>query len=172
MITMKTSKYLVAKFHWSKMVWILSIITTLLLIGASAYTLLISDDDGNVGKIIVMLCIIPLPAICFALSPRLLYLFGNALIIKRWIGRVTIPTEEITSVVEADKWLVLRSTRTMGNGGYFGYYGRYYNVHYGKFRMFASEMTNLYLIRTKRDNYVISCRNKELITELQNRIKS
>ena len=83
-----------------------------------------------------------------------------------------IPTQAITSVEEADKWLVLRSTRTMGNGGYFGYYGHYYNVHYGKFRMFASEMKDLYLIRTKSRNYVINCNNKELIAELQNKIKS
>lgn len=169
---MATGKYYVAKFHWSKMVWILSIITTLLLLGVSLSTLFIPDQDSEIGTLIVMICIIPLPLVCFALSPRRLYLFGNSLIIKRWIGQVTIPTQDITSVEEADRWLVLRSTRTMGNGGYFGYYGHYYNRHYGKFRMFATETTNLYLIRTNRHNYVISCTNKELIAELQGRIKS
>ena len=150
----------------------MSIITTIILVGSSIAVLCIPGMASSKGTYVVMLLILPLPIICFALAPRYLYLFDNALIIKRWVGRVTIPTKEITSVEEADRWLVLRSTRTMGNGGYFGYYGHYYNTHYGKFRMFASEMTNLYLIRTKRDNYVISCRNKELITELQNRIKS
>ena len=135
-------------------------------------TLLIPDEETKVGTLIVMICIVPLPVICFALSPRRLYLIGDSLIIKRWVGKVTIPTQAITSVEEADKWLVLRSTRTMGNGGYFGYYGHYYNVHYGKFRMFASEMKDLYLIRTKSRNYVINCNNKELIAELQNKIKS
>ena len=135
-------------------------------------TLLIPDEETKVGTLIVMICIVPLPVICFALSPRRLYLIGDSLIIKRWVGKVTIPTQAITSVDEADKWLVLRSTRTMGNGGYFGYYGHYYNVHYGKFRMFASEMKDLYLIRTKSRNYVINCNNKELIAELQNKIKS
>ena len=150
----------------------LSIITTIILIGASMTTLLIPDEETKVGTLIVMICIVPLPVICFALSPRRLYLIGDSLIIKRWVGKVTIPTQAITSVEEADKWLVLRSTRTMGNGGYFGYYGHYYNVHYGKFRMFASEMKDLYLIRTKSRNYVINCNNKELIAELQNKIKS
>lgn len=162
----------VAKFHWSKMVWILSTITTVILIGASISTLLIPNQGLEMGTLIVMICILPLPVVCFALSPRYLYLIDNSLIIKRWVGRVTIPTQDITSVEEADKWIILRSTRTMGNGGYFGYYGHYYNVHYGKFRMFATETTNLYLIRTNRRNYVISCTNKELITELQSRIKS
>lgn len=169
---MAADKYYVATFRWSRMVWILSIITTIILIGASMTTLLIPDEETKVGTLIVMICIVPLPVICFALSPRRLYLIGDSLIIKRWVGKVTIPTQAITSVDEADKWLVLRSTRTMGNGGYFGYYGHYYNVHYGKFRMFASEMKDLYLIRTKSRNYVINCNNKELITELQNKIKS
>lgn len=169
---MATNKYYVATFRWSKMVWTLSIITTLLLIGASVWMLLTPDSDSDISRMIVCLCIIPLPVVCFALSPHRLYLFDNALIIKRWVGRVTIPTKEITSVEEADRWLVLRSTRTMGNGGYFGYYGHYYNTHYGKFRMLATETTNLYLIRTKRRNYVISCTNKELITALINTIKS
>ena len=154
------------------MVWILSIITTIILIGASMTTLLIPDEDTKIGTLIVMICILPLPVVCFALSPRRLYLFGNSLIIKRWIGQITIPTQQITSVEVADKWLVLRSTRTMGNGGYFGYYGHYYNTRYGKFRMYASEMKDLYLIRTKSRNYVINCNNKELIAELQNKIKS
>ena len=169
---MAAGKYYVATFRWSRMVWILSIITTIILIGASMTTLFIPDEETKVGTLIVMICIVPLPVICFALSPRRLYLIGDSLIIKRWIGKVTIPTQAITSVEEADKWLVLRSTRTMGNGGYFGYYGHYYNVHYGKFRMFASEMKDLYLIRTKSRNYVINCNNKELIAELQNKIKS
>lgn len=169
---MVIGKYYVAPFRWSRMVWVMSIITTIILVGSSMVTLCIPELASSKGTYVVMLLILPLPIICFALAPRSLYLIGNTLIIKRWVGRVTIPSEEITSVEVADKWVVLRSTRTMGNGGYFGYYGHYYNVHYGKFRMFATDTTNLYLIRTKRRNYVISCTNKELIAELQNRIKS
>ena len=152
--------------------WIISIISTIVLIGTAIMCLITPELAEGFGRYVLTALLLPLPVVCFCLSPRYLCLYGPTLIIKRWVGRVTIPTEEITSVVEADKWLVLRSTRTMGNGGYFGYYGHYYNTHYGKFRMLATETTNLYLIRTKRRNYVISCTNKELITELQNRIKS
>lgn len=169
---MAVGKYYVAPFRWSKMVWILSTITTIILIGASMTTFLIPDDDTKIGSLIVMICIVPLPIVCFALSPRCLYLIGDSLIIKRWVGKVTISTHDITSVSEADKWLVRRSVRTMGNGGYFGYYGRYYNVHYGRFRMFATDTENLYLIRTNKGNFVINCTNRELIAELQNKIKS
>lgn len=167
---MAVGKFHVATFRWSKMVWIMSICTTLILIGASIVTLCIPDTSWE--SYVAMMIIIPLPIICFLLSPHRLYLIGDTLIIKRWMGRVTISTNEITSVEEADKWVVLRSTRTMGNGGYFGYYGHYFNRQYGKFRMFATDMSNLYLIRTSQRNFVISCTNKELITELQNMIRS
>ena len=153
------------------MVWIMSIATTLILIGASIATLCIPEISDGWEPYAVLILIIPLPIVCFALSPRLLYLYGNTLVIKRWVGRVTISTNEITSVEEADKWVVLRSTRTMGNGGYFGYYGHYFNRQYGKFRMFATDMSNLYLIRTSRRNFVVSCTNKELIAQLQETIK-
>jgi hypothetical protein len=163
--------YHIATFRRSKMVWGMSIITTLILIGVSVSTLCIPDVSSGWKSYLVMAIILPLPVICFALSPRYLCLFGNMLILKRWVGSVTIPIKEITSVEVADKWTVLRSTRTMGNGGYFGYYGHYYNRLYGKFRMFATDTTNLYLIRTSRQNFVISCSSKEFITHLQEAIK-
>ena len=168
---MAAGKYYAATFRWSRMVWIISIITTLVLVGAGASVLCLPDVDSSWEPYLAMMLIVPLPIICFLCAPRRLYLIGNSLIVKRWLGRVTISTKDITSVSEADKWLVLRSTRLMGNGGYFGYYGLYNNRQYGKFKMFATETSNLYLIRTTRINFVISCTNKELITELQKMIK-
>jgi hypothetical protein len=168
---MAIGKYYVAPFRWSRMVWVMSIITTIILIGSSIVTLCIPELASSKGVYVVMLLIIPLPVICFALAPRSLYLIGNTLIIKRWVGRVTIPTEEITAVEEADKWVVLRSTRTMGNGGLFGYYGHYHNRQYGKFRMFATDTSNLYLIRTHKRNFVINCSNPELIAKLREMIQ-
>ena len=160
-----------AEFRWSKMVWIISILTTLLLIGTMVATLCIPEVSNNVGKYAVIVSIAPLPIICFMLSPRRLYLIGNALIIKRWVGKITILTQDIVSISPADKSTILSSTRIMGNGGYFGFYGYYHNRQYGKFRMFASEITDLYLIETKRQKFVVSCTNRELIDELVGKIK-
>ena len=168
---MATGKYYVAPFRWSKMVWVISILTTILLIGTGVATLCITDTTSTWEPYMVMVLIVPLPFVCFALSPRRLYLVGDTLIVKRWVGSVTISTHDITSVEEADRWVIIRSRRSMGNGGYFGFYGYYYSGIYGKFRMFATDTANLYLIRTSRQNFVIGCSNKELIAELKSKIK-
>ena len=168
---MASNNYYVATFRWSKMVWVISILTTLLLVGTVVATLCVPEVANNKEAFVVMILILPLPFVCFALSPRRLYLIGNTLVIKRWVGSVTILTDDITSVSIADKMNILRSKRVMGNGGYFGYTGHFYSHLYGKFRMFATETTNLYLIRTKRQNFVISCSNEKLIEELKNKIK-
>lgn len=169
---MAANKHYISLFRWSKMVWVTSILTTILIVGASIATLYIPDMGNSWEAYLVAIIMLPLPIVCFALSPRRLYLYGDMLIIKRWVGSVTISTHDIISVSEADRWLVLRSKRTMGNGGYFGYYGHFYNRQYGKFRMFATDTAHLYLIRTSRQNFVIECTNKELIAELQDRKKS
>lgn len=168
---MAIGKYFVSQFRWSKTVWVISILTTLLLIGLSFIYLLIPEAVIGWERYLLMFLVLPLPAILFCTSPRYLCLYSNELIVKRWVGRVTILTKDIISIEEADKWTVMRSTRSMGNGGIFGYYGYFHNRQYGKFRMFASEMSNLYFIRTIKSNYVISCSNRELIAELQERLR-
>ena len=146
---MAPNKYYVAPFRWSKTVWIISIITTLVLIGTAIMCLITPELAEGFGRYVLTALLLPLPVVCFCLSPRYLCLYGPTLIIKRWVGSVTIPVGDIISVTEAERKTVMLSTRTMGNGGLFGYYGHYYNRLYGKFRMFATDTSNLYLIRTK-----------------------
>lgn len=168
---MAIGKYFVAQFRWSKTVWVISILTTLLLIGSGFIYLIIPDAAMGWERYLLMSLMVPLPAILFCTSPRYLCLYGNELIVKRWVGRVTIYTKDIISIEQAERGVILRSKRTMGNGGMFGYYGYFHSRKYGKFRMFASELSNLYLIRTLKQSYVISCSNPELIAELRERIK-
>lgn len=168
---MAIGKYYVSPFRWSKSVWGISIVTTLVLIGVGFMYLLIPDAEMGWERYLLMMLMVPFPAIVFCTSPRYLCLYGNELIIKRWVGRVTIYTKDIISIEEADRSVILRSKRTMGNGGMFGYFGHFHSRLYGKYRMFAGELSNLYLIRTSKQAYVISCENKELIEALKEKIK-
>lgn len=168
---MAVGKYYISPLRWSKAVWAISIITTLILIGTGFIYLIIPDAVMGWERYLLMFLMVPLPAILFCTSPRYLCLYGNELIIKRWVGRVTIYTKDIISIEEADRGVILRSKRTMGNGGMFGYYGHFYCRLYGKYRMFAGELSNLYMIRTPKQNFVISCSNKELIEALKEQIK-
>ena len=168
---MAVGKYYISPLRWSKAVWAISIIITLILIGTGFIYLIIPDAVMGWERYLLMFLMVPLPAILFCISPRYICLYGNELIVKRWVGRVTIYTKDIISIEEADRGVILRSKRTMGNGGMFGHYGYFHNRKYGKFRMFAGELSNLYLIRTPKQNFVISCSNKELIEALKEQIK-
>ena len=168
---MAPNKYYVAPFRWSKTVWVISIITTIVLIGTAIMCLITPELAEGFGRYVLTALLLPLPVVCFCLSPRYLCLYGPTLIIKRWVGSVTIPVGDIISVTEAERKTVMLSTRTMGNGGLFGYYGHYHNRQYGKFRMFATDTSNLYLIRTHKRNFVINCSNPELIAKLREMIQ-
>lgn len=168
---MAVGKYYIAPFRWSKTVWIISIVTTIVIIGTSFIHLFIPDIVQGYERYIIMCLLLPLPVICFCLAPRYLCLINGMLIVKRWVGKKSIPVRDIVSIEEVDRWSVMRSTRTMGNGGLFGYYGHYHNRQFGKFRMFATETSHLYLLCTAKEKYVISCQNKELIAALQEQIK-
>ena len=168
---MAVGKYYISPLRWSKAVWAISIIITLILIGTGFIYLIIPDAVMGWERYLLMFLMVPLPAILFCTSPRYICLYGNELIVKRWVGRVTIYTKDIISIEEADRGVILRSKSTMGNGGLFGYYGHFHNRQYGKFRMFAGELSNLYMIRTPKQNFVISCSNKELIETLKEQIK-
>ena len=164
---MAINKLHVAPFRWSKTVWVVSILTTLVLIGLGFIYLIIPDAAMGWERYLLTALMLPLPIIFFSMAPRYLCLYGDELIVKRWVGRVTIYTKDIISIEEADRSVVMFSKRTMGNGGMFGYYGHFYSRKYGKYRMFAGELSNLYLIRTPKQSFVISCSNPELIAELQ-----
>lgn len=168
---MALNKYYVAPFRWSKTVWIISIISTIVLIGTAIMCLITPELAEGFGRYVLTALLLPLPIVCFCLSPRYLCLYGPTLIIKRWVGSVTIPVGDIISVTEAERKTVMFSKRTMGNGGLFGYYGHYHNHLYGKFRMFATDLSNLYLVRTAKGNYVISCSSPELIAKLREMIQ-
>ena len=168
---MTVGKYHIAQFRWSKTVWAISIITTLVIIGTSFIYLFIPDAVVGWERYLLMCLLLPMPIICFLLSPRYLCLANGVLIVKRWMGKKVISVRDIISIEEADRRTVMCSTRTMGNGGLFGYYGHFHNRQYGKFRMFATETSNLYLLRTAKGNYVIGCQNKELIAALKEEIK-
>ena len=168
---MAINKLHVAPFRWSKTVWVISIITTLVFFATGLIYLIIPDAAIGWERYLLTVLMLPLPILFFCLAPRYLCLYGESLIIKRWVGSVTIPIRNIVSIEEADRSVVIFSKRTMGNGGMFGYYGHFYSRKYGKYRMFAGELSNLYLIRTLKQSFVISCSNPELIAELRERIK-
>jgi hypothetical protein len=81
----------------------------------------------------------------------------STLVIKRAFGdkRISIADIEEVRLIAKDE---MRGTiRTFGNGGFFGYYGKYYNKKLGSFTLYSTQRKNRIFIRTKHgDKLVIS----------------
>lgn len=163
---------MIIPFHWSPHVIIISTITLLMISGGIVYILLAKLPPwGWLLKAAIILPIIFAVVYCIYLTPLKLILDDSHITIKKVIGCDTINTEEIVSVEEMPASLVKNSIRVVGSGGLFGYLGMFKNSIIGKYRMYATEIDNLVMIRTAKDIIVVSCRSREeFISEVKRRI--
>jgi hypothetical protein len=82
---------------------------------------------------------------CFLLRPIKYIVDREKITIKRPIKDITITRKSIKNVFVTKKDTMKWTIRTFGNGGFFGYYGKFRNENFGNMKWYA----------TKRDNYLI-----------------
>ena len=103
-------------------------------------------------------------------APRSYSIDNTTLIIHRIIRDKEIPLSSLKSITyfpEVKKGITIR---TFGNGGLFGYFGRFYNDAVGNFRMYSSKGSDFYILDLSDQKIGISPDNKALIEMLQSRI--
>lgn len=165
---------MIIPFHWSLQVIIISIITLLVISGGIVYILLDKLPPwGWLLKAAIILPIIFAVVYCIYLTPLKLILDDSHITIKKVIGCDTINTEEIISIEEMPASLVKNSIRVVGSGGLFGYLGKFKNSIIGRYRMYATEIDNLVMIRTADEITVVSCSSREeFIKAVKRRIEN
>jgi hypothetical protein len=82
----------------------------------------------------------------YLLSPRAYGFDKEYLFIGRMIAPLRIPLSEITNVRMPDTKELSWAIRTFGNGGLFGYTGRYYTKHIGKMNWQCTRRSNFVVI--------------------------
>lgn len=93
---------------------------------------------------------------CYLFAPKSYTVNENELTINRPIGKVHIALKDIIKVEKIDRFEGF-TIRTFGNGGLFGFYGRYYNSVIGKMILYTTRSNNRILIKTNKEkNIVIS----------------
>ncbi len=90
-----------------------------------------------------------------ALAPRSYAIEDGRIVIRRWVGSIAIPLETVRSVEPLRPQDVAGSTRTLGSGGFFGYYGRFRNATLGDYRMYATRSEGYVVVRADRP-YVLT----------------
>jgi len=106
----------------------------------------------------------------YLFSPRDFVLIDNHLVIKKVLGKVKIPIEDIEEVKLLKK---ISGIRVFGSGGLYGYFGYFHLGHIGSVKMYAKRRNKLVLISCKSRRIVISPENpEEFVAELESRIKN
>jgi hypothetical protein len=78
------------------------------------------------------------------------------LIIERPVGKKIFRLSDITSVEVPSKESMRWTIRTFGNGGLFGYWGKFTNKTYGNMTWYATRRSNYILIKIKERQIVIT----------------
>ncbi len=102
------------------------------------------------------------------LAPRDYEVGQGRLRIRRSIGSIEIPLSSIQDVGQLSVESLAGSTRTLGSGGLFGYYGRFQNRTLGNYRMYATRGEGYVLVRADHP-YVLTPDSPEAFIEAVNR---
>ncbi len=128
------------------------IITIVVTAGLLAFYFFLRDSDGFLfwfGFIALVFII------SYALSPLRYELEQDRLVIHRLIKPVIILRADVSEVrlLEAeDKKGVLR---TFGSGGFFGYFGHFWNKRLGRFMMYATRRDHLVFFEKKDGKKIV-----------------
>jgi hypothetical protein len=106
---------------------------------------------------------------CALLGPRRYSIEGASLRIDRPIGAIEIPLASIreAGILPAEK--LKGAWRTLGAGGFFGYYGRFRSKELGNFRMYATRSDGHVLVRADLPYVLTPDSPAGLVAELQRR---
>jgi hypothetical protein len=123
----------------------------------SVKALLVAEGDTTTILIhsVVIFVLLATLVVSYLFSTQNYLIDNNELVIKRPISerRISIADiEEIRLVGEAD---MTGTIRTFGNGGLFGYYGKYYNKTFGSMTLYTTQRANRVFIRTNSGSKII-----------------
>ncbi len=104
----------------------------------------------------------------FLLAPRGYTIADGRLTIDRYLRPIEIPLASISAVEPLPAQSVSGALRTLGSGGFFGYYGRFRNRALGSFRMYATRGDGYVLVRAAKP-YVLTPDSPQRFIETLNR---
>ena len=93
--------------------------------------------------------------VCFLYSPRSYKVDNVDLTIVRPANNKKIKLTDISEIRAIAEGEMTGTVRTFGDGGLFGYYGKYYNSKIGSMTLYATQKQNRILITTKQGKKIV-----------------
>jgi hypothetical protein len=132
----------------------------------------IIDGHGNLKRILIhggiLLLTIAIILICYLYRTTRYTITENKLVINRPVGNREINFSDISEIRIVDKADFFGTIRTFGNGGLFGYYGKFYNSKLGSTTWYVTQRRNRIFVHTKQgDKIIISPDDVTLVEKVQ-----
>lgn len=145
------------KASWSIKLIVTTVIV-LALIAFVGYQTVISKDYWATGLLLVVV------VVTLALSVRGYSLTAVSIIVHRFGWVTTLPLTSLRSA-ELDPAATVGSLRIFGNGGFFGFVGRFRNARLGGYTAYVTDGLNCIVLRYTDKTVVISPDNPEAFVE-------
>lgn len=134
--------------------WITAL-TTLLLILIPLVILNSAGTSEQPAIFFPLLLPVLIPLICYVYRVTGYELDSKQILVKRMAGDISLPLNEIESF-EVNSEAMKRSFRTFGNGGLFGFYGRFKNAVYGPYRAFVTDPKKSVVLKQRNSVIILS----------------
>lgn len=159
----------IIKLRWSNQVIVITTIVSFIIIATLFFLIKYATVMYIKIPIIAFLSILSLFFI--AKAPMKLILSKDEICIKQMLRKTIIKIDDVVDISPVCSKVILESEREFGSAGFCGYLGSYYNKDLGKYKLFATEMDNLILIKMKNEQYILSCNSFLKIKSLFQGIK-
>ena len=149
------------KAPWGRTLLIVSILTTLVTLGAAILLTLGRQTPGFISLpalpsralTIAAVLLIPLGALPFII--RGYVLTKDGILIKRLWWNTVLPFAEMRSV-EVEPLALSHSFRTCGNGGLFSFTGFYWSSQLGHYRAYVTDLNRTVIVHMQNRTAVLS----------------
>ncbi len=140
----------------------------LVLLGVLSTVFLIKVPSPH--NLVFILVFVLIVVISYLWSPRRYLIEGSKLVIEKIAGHtIVVPLEEVEGCVTIPDLGKLKVSRTLGNGGLFGFYGLFSTAEYGDINCQLTSLKNLVIIKTKRGSFALSPFD---LTEFENHLRN
>ena len=143
------------KASLDKLAWIVTIIVTILFVGAAALQLALIKQMDSIVPATISIGLLLIYAIAFAFRPAGYTVSNDQLIIHRPVKDVKIMKSDIQNAQVITKKDIGWAVRTFGVGGLFGYYGKFANSTIGNMTWYATRRDKPVLITTADNKKII-----------------
>lgn len=137
----------------------------------------IGEIEGGLTTIVAFLAPVLLTAMLIAFwlyRPAAVTLTDEAVVVERKISKISIPYSDVVQVTLPEHKELRFAVRTFGNGGLFGYTGKYYKQPYGSMTWYCSQRKNYVLLETSAGKKIVVTPDERdaMVNELNAKIKA